>query len=663
MTVWINSNNTVSGKIEKKDTTRFTQGYLYLQKDSYGVSSSYNLASTPYNGNYSYTLVSTSTLDNMNATWSNDEMSLYGRAEPSTGGYTWVGPIKVRRTRVNPTPQPPSGVSATNTYTDRITVTWNASSGASYYQVYRGTSSSSYYASALSTWQNSTSYNDYSATAGTTYYYWVKAATSSSGANASNLSSSYDSGYRANNPTPQPPSGVSATDTYTDRITVTWNASSGASYYQVYRGTSSSSYYASALSTWQNSTSYNDYSATAGTTYYYWVKAATSSSGANASNLSSSYDSGYRANNPTPQPPSGVSATNTYTDRITVTWNASSGASYYQVYRGTSSSSYYASALSTWQNSTSYNDYSATAGTTYYYWVKAATSSSGANASNLSSSYDSGYRANNPTPQPPSGVSATNTYTDRITVTWNASSGASYYQVYRGTSSSSYYASALSTWQNSTSYNDYSATAGTTYYYWVKAATSSSGANASNLSSSYDSGYRANNPTPQPPSGVSATKTYTDRIAVSWYASSGASYYQVYRGTSSSSYYASALSTWQNSTSYNDYSATAGTTYYYWVKAATSSSGANASNLSSSYDSGYRANNPTPQPPSGVSATNTYTDRITVTWNASSGASYYQVYRGTSSSSYYASALSTWQNSTSYNDYSATARDNLLLLG
>ena len=128
---------------------------------------------------------------------------------------------------------------------------------------------------------------------------------------------------------------------------------------------------------------------------------------------------------------------------------------------------------------------------------------------------------------------------------------------------------------------------GTTYYYWVKAATSSSGANASNLSSSYDSGYRANNPTPQPPSGVSATKTYTDRIAVSWYASSGASYYQVYRGTSSSSSYATALSSWITSTSYDDYSANAGTTYYYWVKAATSSSGSNPSGFSS-YDSGYR---------------------------------------------------------------------------
>ena len=40
-------------------------------------------------------------------------------------------------------------------------------------------------------------------------------------------------------PIPDPPAGVAATDgTYTDKVVVTWNASTGASYYRVYRSTS-----------------------------------------------------------------------------------------------------------------------------------------------------------------------------------------------------------------------------------------------------------------------------------------------------------------------------------------------------------------------------------------------------------------------------------------
>ena len=326
--------------------------------------------------------------------------------------------------------------------------------------------------------------------------------------------------------------------------------------------------------------------------FYYFKVSGCSASGAYSSNISSNYYSmtgkkTYPSCITTPSAPTGVSATDgTYTDKVRVTWYTSSGASYYRVYRGTSSSSSYATALGSWQTSTTYDDTSAVAGTTYYYWVKAATSSSGTNASGFSSS-NTGYRKKVVIPSAPAGVSATDgTYTDKVSVTWYSSSGASYYRVYRGTGSSSSYATALGSWQTSTTYYDYSATAGTTYYYWVKAATSSSGANASGFSS-YNTGYRKKVVIPSAPSGVSATDgTYTDKVSVTWYSSSGASYYRVYRGTGSSSSYATALGSWQTSTTYYDYSATAGTTYYYWVKAATSSSGANASGFGS-YNTGY----------------------------------------------------------------------------
>jgi len=91
----------------------------------------------------------------------------------------------------------------------------------------------------------------------------------------------------------EPPEGVSATDgTYTDKVRITWNSSTGASHYRVYRNTSSSASGATALGSWQTSIFYDDISATPGRTYYYWIKAAESSTGSNASDFSS-YDTGY----------------------------------------------------------------------------------------------------------------------------------------------------------------------------------------------------------------------------------------------------------------------------------------------------------------------------------------------------------------------------------
>jgi len=94
-------------------------------------------------------------------------------------------------------------------------------------------------------------------------------------------------------PSQSAPGGVSATDgTYTDRVYVSWNSVSGATQYQVYRNTSSSTGGAVAISSWQSSRSYNDYSATPEVTYYYWVKARNACGSVSGF---SGYNTGYRA--------------------------------------------------------------------------------------------------------------------------------------------------------------------------------------------------------------------------------------------------------------------------------------------------------------------------------------------------------------------------------
>ncbi len=92
---------------------------------------------------------------------------------------------------------------------------------------------------------------------------------------------------------PPPPTGVDASDgQYNYMVRITWNSVSGASHYRVYRSGSSGGT-KTPISSWQTNTSFDDSSVDT-STYYYWVKAATSSSGDNASPYSD-YDEGYRS--------------------------------------------------------------------------------------------------------------------------------------------------------------------------------------------------------------------------------------------------------------------------------------------------------------------------------------------------------------------------------
>ncbi len=73
-------------------------------------------------------------------------------------------------------------------------------------------------------------------------------------------------------PTPSPPGGVSATDgLYEDRVSVSWNTSSNATYYEVYRATDVNGPKGKITSV--AATSHDDTSAEAGISYYYWVSA------------------------------------------------------------------------------------------------------------------------------------------------------------------------------------------------------------------------------------------------------------------------------------------------------------------------------------------------------------------------------------------------------
>jgi fibronectin type 3 domain-containing protein len=188
---------------------------------------------------------------------------------------------------------PPTGVEASEGDADKVQITWNSVTGATHYQVYRADSLTGT-KTAISKWQTGTSYNDISATPGITYWYWVKAATSSSGDNASDYSSPVTGVCTGDVPSPlplYPPYNVSASDLLINKVLITWNIVAGASHYQVYRANNLLAT-KTAISGWQTGSSYEDTSVAPWTTYWYWVKAAKSSSGDSATGFSIP-DTGY----------------------------------------------------------------------------------------------------------------------------------------------------------------------------------------------------------------------------------------------------------------------------------------------------------------------------------------------------------------------------------
>ena len=474
----------------------------------------------------------------------------------------------------------PAGVTASDgSFFDRVRVTWNISAGATKYRIYRD--------GAQIAEITGTSYDDTSVTAWQSYKYSVKAGNSSGWTPLSIP----DSGYSGNL---VPPTGIKASDgTYTNRVRISWNPSSGASKYQVFRD--------GLFLIETTATTYEDTSVTQWQTYQYTVKAGNSSSWTPLSTP----DTGYAGSL---APPTNVAASDgTYDNRVRITWSPSVGATSYRLYRdGVQIAEI---------TSTSYDDMSVTLWQKYQYSVKAGNGSKWTPESDT----DTGYAGDIVSP---TGITASDgVFTNRVRVSWNASTGATTYRVYRNgvqiaeTSSSTHDDMDVVRWQ----VYDYTVSAG----------------NASGWTpqSTNDSGYAGNLATPA--NFTASDGLFSDRVRVTWNASAGATKYRIYRDNASIAEI--------TGTTYDDISVTEWQSYKYAVKAGNSSGWTPLSIP----DTGYSGDM---VPPTSVSASDgTYTDRVRITWNPSSGATRYQIFRDglylmeTTGTTYEDTSVTQWQ--------------------
>jgi fibronectin type 3 domain-containing protein len=239
----------------------------------------------------------------------------------------------------------------------QISLSWSGSINATSYNVSRATSSAGPFTQISQ--PTATSYLDIGLTDGTTYFYYVSAVNSLGESPNSTVASA----------TPEPavaippiPTGLQATPGDA-QVSLTWNASAGATSYYVKRATVSGGPYTQLVSPTTNS--YTDTGLTNGTTYYYVVSAVDSAGGSpNSSEVSATPSTTATV----PPAPTGVVAT-AGNMQVTLTWNASAGATSYQVKSATVTGGPYTQKGT--PTTTTFIDTGLTNGTTYFYVIVA----------------------------------------------------------------------------------------------------------------------------------------------------------------------------------------------------------------------------------------------------------------------------------------------------
>lgn len=304
------------------------------------------------------------------------------------------------------TPGKPTVAATDGTSTAHVALSWADVAGETGYVISRNVANN--YGTATAIYTNGADvvvYNDTTADPGQLYYYWV-AATNAGGSTASDS----DPGYRRLTP----PGNVQATDgSSTANIAVTWNAATGASTYHVYRDTDADPSGATALG--PQSSGFTD-APTPGQLYYYWVVASNSTSSSTSD--WSTANAGYRKLTA----PGSVAATENLSDKVTVTWADVTGETGYSIWRHTANASGSANIVGTAAaDATSYDDTGATAGTTYYYWVRA-TNSTSTSMSDFSAS-DTGLKTLSEPTTAASAITFSSLDTTSYTVNWTRGNG------------------------------------------------------------------------------------------------------------------------------------------------------------------------------------------------------------------------------------------------
>jgi fibronectin type 3 domain-containing protein len=447
-----------------------------------------------------------------------------------------------------------------------LTITWDASAGANAYELYRDASAVPIYVG------SATGFTDTGLTSATLYGYKVLAK-NSSGSSAQTATAVTGTTAAAASVAPDTPTVLAASGQTESTLTLTWNASSGATSYELYR---------SGTLIFNDTTlarAYTDTGLAGGTTYSYTVLARNS--------FGPSAQSGPFLGLTTPNSPSGLAVSGPTETALTLSWNASTSATSYDLYRDG------ALVFADTVPNLTYTDAALATGTSYGYTVLAKnTSGSGS---------ESGAVTGTTIPATPGNLAASGTTETSITLTWDSEVGATSYQLLRD--AAQIYSGLAQT------FTDTGLTAATSYDYTVKS-TNSSGSSAVSAAFAGTTDAEALS-VPVAPTGLIVGGATVTTLDISWNATPDATSYQLFRDAVSI-YIGSAIA-------FTDTSLSAATTYVYTV-VASNSQGAGPTSVA--------VNGTTvPSTPTGLAVAGATETSLVVSWNASTGATSYELYR------------------------------------
>ena len=257
---------------------------------------------------------------------------------------------------------------------------------------------------------------------------------------------------------------------------------------------------------------------------------------------------------------------------LTLSWSASTGATSYRVQVSTSSTfgttAYDASGISTTSTAVT----PALSGGTVYYWRANATNANGTSDYSAIRSFTTIFAI----PSPPTNLAVGSINTTGATFTWTASAGATSYNLQVSTASTFATKVVDATGISTTSYAT-TALSGNTTYYWQASATNGAGT----------SSWATPSPTtflsaPAVPTGLSSGSITSNGATLSWYASAGATSYNLQVSTSTTFATKVVDATGISTTSYAT-TALSGSTTYYWQVDATNSGGTSSWSSSSNF--------------------------------------------------------------------------------
>lgn len=552
-------------------------------------------------------------------------------------------------------PSPTGVIASDGAFNDRVRISWQAANGAAAYRVFRSNGDDSATATLLAT-VTGTVHEDTSAVPGVTYFYWVR---SVAGEQVSAFSAA-DSGYRAevvadsNNDnfsarqalqganvaveanssaaTLEPGEPLHAGKIGGKSLWWSWTApadgtleiSTGGSSFDtllaVYTGGALGSLVgmASDDDAGANLTSRVELAVTANTTYQVAVDGYGGAGG--LVNLSLVFDT---TQSPPPSPASVIASDGTFNDRVQVTWSAAPNTVSYDIHRAEGTEFAGATLLGSVPASQgSFGDTTAVAGTNYNYWV-VARNDAGASAA---AGPDSGFRAAKAVSNDnfsdafalaggSAAVNSSNAEATKesgepdhagaaggksvwwiwianqngaVTIDTSGSSFDTVLGVYSGSAvgALTVVASDDDSGQGLSSQVGFNAVKDTTYRIAVDGYGGASGQIALQLA------LQGTGSPPAAPTSVQASAgEFSDRVRITWSASSGATSYTVRRGNSPDYAASSPLPAAEGSgLSYEDTTVVPGGTYYYWVSAVNqagpSSPGGPATGFTSSISTG-----------------------------------------------------------------------------